>query len=137
VARIDKYDPYGGNFRAYLAADWLLADVGKPYGVGLDTNGFVVKGAGTTGVIGILVLTRDKYFDQDEPVDVMVNGEIMEFAGTAGNPGVDFGDAGSAYYALPATGVISLTVVGGVYVGHTVEASRLIAHVGARPLPAV
>lgn len=141
MARYGLINPYGGNFRAYLAANWQEADIGKPYGVGLDTNGFVVKGAGTTGIVGVLVLTRAGYFNEDEPVDVMHDGEIAEFGPTAGVPGQDFGDAGSAYYADGTTGAIAVApggtpTAGSVYVGHTVEGSRLVVHVGARAIEA-
>jgi len=120
VARYDKYDPISGGFRAALAADWLSADLEKPIGVGLDTNGKVVKGAGNTGVIGVLCLTMLRY--AGDIVDVMTEGEIVE---------VETLTAGTAYYAVVATGVLSNTATANKRVGHTVEASRLVVRVGS------
>lgn len=57
MARYDKYDPYSGGYRAFLAADWQAADIGKPFIVGHDATGKIVKGAGTSGPKGVLVLT--------------------------------------------------------------------------------
>lgn len=118
MARYDKYDPKVGGFRAFLATDWILdTDLNKVWPVGLNVNGQVVKGAGQTGVLGVLVITR-KMYAADEPVDVMTDGEIVEFAGVAG----------TNYYAAAADGAISDTNTG-TYIGHTVEATRLIVRV--------
>ena len=131
MADIDKYQPYGGGFRARLAADWPSGDVGKPYGVSLDNAGKVVKGKGNTAAVrGVLVLTKAR--KANEVVDVMVLGEITNFAPTAGTPGTDFGVAGSDYFADGTTGVITATASdGSSYVGTTIEGSRL--HVNVRP----
>lgn len=129
MARIDKYNPYGGGFRAPLAADWVVGDLGKPYAVGLNSSGQVVKGAGQTGVAGVLVLT--KAYKAGTIVDVMTDGEIIEFAPTATTPGTGFGVAGTAYFANTGTGAISSTGGTGTHkVGFTAEASRIIVHVG-------
>lgn len=125
MARYDKYNPYGGGFRAPLASDWSAADLGKPYGVGINSSGQVVKGAGQSGITGVLVLT--KAHKAGAVIDVMKFGEIMEFAPTATTPGASFGSAGKSYYADPTTGAISDTAAEtSVKVGHTVEGSRLI-----------
>jgi len=130
MARYDKYNPYGGGFRAPLAVAWDAADAGKPYGVGINGQGAIVKGAGTSGIVGVLILT--KAYPAGTVVDVMKFGEITEFAPTATAPGTGSGAAGTEYYAAAATGVISsATAAGSQYVGHTVEASRLIAAVDA------
>lgn len=117
--RIDKYDPVDGGFRAPLAAAWTGSATGK--GVGLDTNGRVVPGAGNTGIKGVLVQPEDKA--AGDIVDVMTDGEIVE-AGLV---------AGTTYYAAAADGVISTTAPGagvnGTQVGFTVEASRLVVRV--------
>lgn len=127
MARYDKYNPYGGGFRAFLAADWDVADAGKPYAMGLNTSGQLVKGAGNSGVVGVLVLTRAIVATR-EPVDVMKFGEIVLFAPTATDPlSGGTGVAGTSYYANTTTGVISATGgTGTVKVGHTVEADRLV-----------
>lgn len=100
MARYDKYDPKVGGFRAPLAADWPATDLERVYGVSLNNAGQVVKGLTATqgtGIIGVLVLTKAR--KAGEIVDVMTDGEIIEFANTTDVPGVDTGIAGAAYYA--------------------------------------
>lgn len=131
MARFDKYDPYGGNFRAYLAAPFTTADdLGKPFAVGLNSSGQIVKGAGQSGIVGVLILTKAVHIPAKLPVDVMKFGEVVEFAPTATTPGSGTGVAGTAYYANTTTGAISATGgAGTVKIGHTVEADRLIVSV--------
>jgi hypothetical protein len=126
-----------------LAADWPVADsVGaKAYGVGLDVNGKIVKGAGVTGIKGVLLLTqspdlRDSTgavvgkWKAGDWVDVMTSGEFVQWATTAGVAGVP----GFNYFITAATGlIIAGTAAGGttqpalsVSMGFTVEAERLI-----------
>lgn len=116
MARYDKYEPKAGGFRAALAADWASGDVAVAFGVGLDSSGNVVKGAGATGVLGVLVLTKVR--KAGEIIDVMTGGEIVE-AGLV---------AGTVYFAHASTGVISTTNTG-TRVGHTVEGSRIVVRV--------
>lgn len=130
MARYDKYEPYAGGFRAPLNADWLVADIGKPYGVGLNAQGNVVKGAGQTGVIGVLILTMAR--KAGEIVDVMTDGEITEWAPTAGVPGTDEGVAGTRYFSDAAGAITATSAAGSVSVGHTVEGTRLITRVSGR-----
>jgi hypothetical protein len=128
VARYDKYDPKVGGFRALLAADFPSADLEKVYAVGLNSSGQVVKGAGQSGVVGVLVLT--KAWKAGTVVDVMTAGEIVEFGPTAGTPGTDFGVAGTAYFANATTGAVTSTGGDGtVYLGATVEGTRLVVRV--------
>lgn len=115
MARIDKYDPVDGGFRAPLAAAWTASET--PIGVGLNVNGRVVPGAGVTGIKGVVALP--KKYRAGDVVDVMTDGELVEFAGAAA----------TNYYAAVATGVISTTAAGGVLLGHTVEATRLVVRV--------
>lgn len=119
MGRYDKYDPVSGGFRAALAADYTGSET--PIGVGLDVNGRVVPGAGTTGVVGVLIKTSDAV--AGDIVDVMTDGEIVE-AGLV---------AGTTYYAADADGAISTTgpATGAnlTKVGHTVEADRLVVRV--------
>ena len=116
MARYDKYDPYVGGFRARLNADFTTpAEYGVPFGVGLNANGRVVKGAGTTGIVGILVLTMKR--KAGDVVDIMTSGECVEFTGVAG----------TKYFADATTGVINATSAAGkVQVGFTVEADRIV-----------
>jgi hypothetical protein len=122
VARYDKYDPIDGGFRAPLAADWLEADLEKVFAVGLDAQGRVVKGAGNSGVKGVLVLT--KVIRAGKPVDVMTDGEIVEM--DVNHAGIV---AGTSYYGS-AAGAINTTNTDKP-IGHTVEATRLVVRVGS------
>lgn len=117
MARIDKYNPVGGGFRAPLAAD--RAGAAAPVGVGLDVNGRVVAGIGVTGIVGVLCKPDDAV--AGEVVDIMKDGELVEFAGAAG----------TVYTANTVTGVISNAAASAtqIVVGHTVEATRLIVGV--------
>jgi hypothetical protein len=129
VARYDKYDPISGGFRAPLAADWAGA-LGVPVGVGLDANGRVVPGAGASGVLGVVVIdgqvnssgVRSNVKRAGDVVDVMTAGEIVDNTGLA---------AGTKYYADGTAGAVG-TDATDAYVGHTVEAQRLV--VRFRPL---
>jgi hypothetical protein len=114
VARYDKYDGKVGGFRAPLAADWDADAVGVPTGVGLDANGRIVAGAGNTGIKGVLVI--DYPMNAGDVVDTMTDGEIVDCTGLA---------AGTSYFADGAAGAVG-TDNTDTYVGHTVEAQRLI-----------
>lgn len=132
MARYDKYDPMVGNFRAALAADWLSADLNTVIGVGLDANGRVVKGAGNSGVVGVVVLTKVR--KAGEIVDVMKHGECveMDIAGPTGATSTGY-TAGTAYFVDTTTGAMTATAPlagdNGVKIGHTVEATRLVVNV--------
>lgn len=111
MSRFDKYDPISGGFRAPLNANYTGAPAA--IGVGINSSGRVVVGAGQTGVVGVICSPYDKI--AGDIIDVMTEGEIVEFGGAAG----------TVYYAHASTGVISTTA--SLYrVGHTVEAGRLI-----------
>lgn len=119
MARIDKYDPVDGGFRAPLAGAWTGSPT--PKGVGLDANGRVVTGGGNTGVIGVLCQPQSKA--AGEIVDVMTHGELVEAALVAG----------TVYYAAAVDGTLGTAgpAVGAnaTRVGHTVEANRLVVRV--------
>ena len=123
MARYDKYDPLSGGFRAPLNADWAVADYGVPIGVGLNATGRVVKGAGATGILGVLVVdgrveggvVKSQPKKAGDIVDVMTDGEIVDVASL---------NAGTAYVANTTTGALATAT--GTYVGFTVEASRLV-----------
>ncbi len=119
TSRYDKYEPRGGGFRATLVAATLSANVGNVLGVSLDANGKVVIGtAGNSGFVGVLVA------NQVDPagtvVDVMTDGDIVDVEGLS---------AGTKYYATATTGVLTATATNNFYVGHTVEAGRLVVRV--------
>lgn len=120
MARYDKYDPISGGFRALLAADFPKEDLNKVIGVGLDADGHVVKGAGKSGIRGVLILTKARR--AGDVVDVMTQGDIVD---------LDEGDAsltpvaGTLYYAADADGAVSATASTSL-VGSTVESQRLV-----------
>jgi hypothetical protein len=119
-ARYDKTDPYGGTFRAYLAANWPTNLVGKVIGVSIEATGKLVPGgAGVSGLVGVIVLTQAHKVNEGQ-VDVMRFGCIVGFAETAGKAAT----AGTKYYADKTTGLVS-TTAGGMYVGTTLGADRL------------
>lgn len=127
MSRYDKYDGVTGGFRAKLAADWTGSE--NLFGVGLDTNGRVVVGAGTTGIIGVLCKPAGApltgaTIKAGTPVDVMTSGDVVEFLAGAADPG-------SVYCADTTTGVISLTAASATKtpVGFTTDADRLVVRV--------
>ena len=81
----------------------------------------VTTGAGNTGVIGVLILTKDKA--AGVPVDVMTAGECVEMAGLT---------AGTVITADTSDGEIGDDAVAPdkVAIGFTVEATRLIVRTG-------
>ncbi len=126
MARYDKYEPLISGGRGKLAVDWLPGDLDKVVGVGLNAAGLIVKGAGNTGIIGVMILTMVR--KAGDVVDVMDKGEIVDFQ-WVGRPRVAFPGAtpGTKYYAA-ANGDVSSTAAGGVLVGHTRELSRLMVN---------
>lgn len=128
MARFDKYDPNVGGFRARLNANWLEADIGKPLACGLNASGRVVKGAGNTGVKGLVALGMARR--AGHPIDLMQFGEILDVvdddvAGTLA--------AGINIYAVPGTGALTVTAATNIYVGHMVEIDRLVVRFGLFP----
>lgn len=117
-ARYDKYNPQVGNFRAALNAD-LAKLTGNPIGVGLNSTGLVVPGAGNTGVIGVMMTVKD--MKAGDIVDVMTHGEIVALTTVT---------AGTVITADTTTGVLGVTAASAtkVAVGHTVEATRLVVN---------
>ena len=123
MANYDKYDPKAGGFRAALAVDWAKADIKTVFGVGLNASGQMVKGAGASGMLGVLVLTQD--LKAGDVIDIMTAGEIVSFGGNAGTP----------YFADPVTGVVSSTSAAGAYrVGATVRGDRLVVRFSETPV---
>jgi hypothetical protein len=136
MAKYDQVEPHVGIVRAPLAADLTVPASGEfgPIAVSLDANGRVVVGtAGLSGFVGVLVknvpvipagrFTAGAIVNNwmgaraGDVVDIMIQGEIVDVVGLA---------AGSAVYAIPATGVLNNTAAGNVRVGFTVEATRLV-----------
>ncbi|HYF73386.1 MAG TPA: hypothetical protein VD864_11235 [Nocardioides sp.] len=115
MARIDKTQSAIAVTRAPIDADFAEADWDTLVPVGINANGRVVKGAGQTGVIGIVIPGKTVY-RAGQIADIFGNGsEAVECADLA---------AGTAYYSA-ADGTISTTDTG-TYIGFTVEADRLV-----------
>jgi hypothetical protein len=125
MARYDKI-PIGDSFRApLLAAESDAADLNKVFGVGLDANGRLVLGAGHTGIKGVIIY--EQAVAAGQAFDVMKRGEIVMF--DVAPLSVASPTAGTNYYVVPATGVVTATATNNVYIGHTVEAGRLVVNV--------
>jgi len=118
--RWDKTDPVD-TIRARLNADWLAADIGVPVGVGINASGKLVKGAGNTGVVGVVILSKAR--KAGEPVDIIKRGEAVGgtqvIVATAALAGTS--------YSISATGVVTAEAAGtrGT-LGFTVEVDRLV-----------
>jgi hypothetical protein len=126
--RYDKYDPISGGFRAPLAADLSKTSTGNGIGVGLNSSGQVVPGAGNTGVIGVLCTTRD--MKAGDIVDVMTAGECVE----CGSPIT----AGTVITANTTTGALGVGAASGTLtpIGFTSEATRLMVRRTTQPFTA-
>lgn len=138
--RYDKFDGITGGFRAKLAADLTVDADGSSQikAVSLNSSGRVVIGtAGQSGYIGVIVknvpftpglgniagsanLSVPIGGKAGDVVDVMTDGEIVDVPSLV---------AGTRYYAT-AAGAVSATVVAGLLIGWTVEATRLVVRVG-------
>lgn len=136
MPRYDQVEPHVGIVRAPLAANLTVPASGEfgPIAVSLDVNGRVVVGtAGLSGFVGVLVknlpvvpaglvsaaavVNNWMGARAGDVVDIMIQGQIVDVTGLA---------AGSAVYAVPATGVLNNTATGNIRVGFTVEATRLV-----------
>lgn len=106
MARFDKYDGMTGGFRAKLNAALTSANVGKVYGVSLNTSGrVVIGGTAAADVVGVICPT--KAMAAGDTIDVMTSGEIEEFVYTAGGAAA----AGDRAYSAT-TGDLSTTNTG-------------------------
>lgn len=131
MARFDKYDSKDGGFRALLANDWQTeGDLETPFGMALNASGHAVAGPdnGNTKLAGLMIIT--KLANAGDVVDIMSDGEIVEFGGVAGtNYFVDPRDGTlTTSSALDTTGD-GATDTNTIPVGHTVEADRLVVRV--------
>lgn len=116
MARVDKTQSAIAVTRARIEADFAEADFDKVIGVGINASGRVVKGAGQSGIVGVVIPGRTVH-KAGQIADIFGNGsEIVEVSGLA---------AGTAYFAEP-DGDISATAAGNTRIGWTVEADRLV-----------
>jgi hypothetical protein len=127
VSRFDKYEGMGGGFRAPLNAAVPSTDVGKIIGVSLNGSGKVVYGGATAAAVkGVICPVRA--MNAGDPIDVMTDGEIVD---CTLNDGTTALTAGTDYFATATagTGGITATATSNQYIGHTVEATRLVVRV--------
>ena len=115
MARFDHVDSAIGIVRAPINANFAEADFDKVIPVGINGTGKAVKGAGQTGVIGVVIPGRTVY-RAGQVADIMQKGDIVDVTGLA---------AGTKYYAT-AAGALVTVATDNTYVGYTVEADRLV-----------
>jgi len=123
MAQVDKTDSAVGVVRALIATDFDSEDFDTVIPVGLDASGHCVKGAGQTGVIGVVIPGRTVH-RAGQVADIFKLADIVECADLS---------AGTKYYAT-AAGALTADLDDGedpvvetyTYVGFTVEADRLI-----------
>lgn len=120
MSRFDKYSGVTGGFRAKLAAAVILADVGVIKGVSINGSGLAVQGASAIGTYRGLICA-DVVFAAGQAIDIMTDGEIVE---------VPTFTAGQAVYIDVATGLLTATATSNQFVGHMVEAGRLVVRLG-------
>lgn len=121
--RIDKSDPKVGSFRAGLAADWVDADINKVWAFGLNGSGLAAKGAGTSGILGVVIRTK-KGEKAGDIIDIHTAGELFPFVETDGTASVP----GTRYFGH-SNGSVDDVPAGGVYLGTVTSDGRLILRV--------
>lgn len=128
MARIDKYNPISGGFRARLGFQPVASEVGDVIAVQLNGSGLVVKGS-ATACDGVICLSS--LIDQNSPVDVMTAGEIVDVGASDGVTGAATG----ATMFAGAAGAVNTTAPGAgvnaIRIGKFVEAWRLVVRVQA------
>lgn len=119
-ARVDKTNSQVGVVRAPLNADIAEADWNKVIGIGINSSGKAVKGAGQSGLVGIAIFDRTNY-RAGTPCDIFRLAEVIVW-------GTELLAAGTVYTLNTTTGVLSNTAASGTQIraGYTVEADRLI-----------
>lgn len=117
AARYDKYDGKAGGFRAPLAVAITATSgpsganqIGVPLGMGLNSSGQLVVGAGATGVVGVYVADQAKNIG--DIADTMTAGEIVDLDEATVDPGVP--------YFMTTAGALTATVGSNKAVGFTV-----------------
>lgn len=139
MSRYDKVDPKDGSFRAPLNAAWTatsgpagVSDLNRVIVVALNGSGRVIKATSAAVAVGVVVLDKPSYAAGDV-VDVMTDGEIVELSATD-IQGATAPTAGTKYYFDATASRLAATAPGagvnGFYVGHTVEAGRLVVRTG-------
>lgn len=127
MARIDKYDPVSGGFRARLGWQPVGTEVGDVIAVVIDGTGHAVKTTNAITCDGVVCLSS--LLNQEDVVDVMTDGEIVDIGASDNVTGAAAGalaysaNAGAVGVTAPAAGV------NGTRIGRFVEAWRLIVRI--------
>lgn len=130
MARIDKTESAVGVVRAALNFAIEEADYDTIIGVGLNAQGRIVRGAGNTGIVGVINPSKART-KIGQITDIFVLGDVVDCVGLA---------AGTTYYVDGATGALAAgdagtgaapaagagSTAGSVRIGFTVEADRLV-----------
>lgn len=112
LQRVDKTESAIGVTRGTLAADIAVGNFDKAVGVGVDANGNIVVGAGTSGIIGVIIANKTNN-KAGSRCDIFGNGsEIVGIEGVLAK--------GIPVYALNADGTVSGTSAAGTLIGFTV-----------------
>lgn len=116
-----RYDKYqgddGGGFRARVAEAWTSTEVGKIFGVSINSAGKVVRGGAATAIVGIVIVQGPKAIN--DVVDVMRMGEVADVLTL--NDGTTATTAGTVYYADATTGAITATATSNKRIGQMLE----------------
>lgn len=115
MARVDKTESAIGVVRAVLDTKLPEADLDTVIGVGINAAGNAVRGAGKSGVIGVMNPSKHANV-AGKPIDIFVLADIVDCEGLT---------AGTKYYSN-AAGDLVTAAEGNTYVGFTVEADRLL-----------
>jgi hypothetical protein len=130
MARIDKTDSAVGVVRAALNFAVAEAEYDTLIGVGLNAQGRIVKGAGNTGILGVINPSKART-KVGQITDIFVLGDAVDCVGLS---------AGTVYWADGVTGALAAgaagtgdqpgagagSAAGSVRIGFTVEADRLV-----------
>ncbi len=130
MARIDKTDSAVGVVRAPLNFAIVPGEYDTLIGVGLNAQGRIVKGAGNTGILGVINPSKART-KIGQITDIFVLGDAVDCVGLA---------AGTVYYADGVTGALAAgaagtgaapgsgagSTAGSTRIGFTVEADRLV-----------
>jgi len=127
MARFDKYDGKTGGFRARLGFAPAASEVGDVIPITINGSGLAVKGSATACDA---VICLSSLLNQNDPVDCMTRGEIVDVSASADN--ITGAATGATMYSA-AAGAINTTAPGagvnGVRIGKFVEAWRLVVNV--------
>lgn len=129
MARIDKTNSAVGVVRAALNFNIVPSEYDTLIGVGLNAQGRIVKGAGNTGILGVINPSKART-KIGQITDIFVLGDAVDCVGlTAGTSYWLDGTTGAlaaagALGAQPGAGAGS--TAGSVKIGFTVEADRLV-----------